>query len=58
LLGQTSERIASATSLVGATRTASQVAKRVRSERNARSVLMSDVCWDKIVMISSSSGGW
>ena len=50
-------RIASATSPVGAARTASHVGKRSRSDRNARSVFLSDVCCDSTVMISSSSGG-
>ena len=50
-------RIASATSLTGASITASQSGKRCFSDRNERSVLISDVFCDRIVAIRPSIGG-
>src|SRR6185436_6450911 len=54
-------RIASATSLTGASRTSSQVSNRSRSRPYAVSRLVSLVFWERIVLTSSCTGspcGW
>ena len=57
-LARPATRTASSTSAVGARRTSSQVGKRARRLRKARSWLTSVVLWLSSVVTSSLTGGW